>query len=156
MWCRCGCWLHINTTAASPPTSPAPAILYVARLPCVTKDLFVSHSTGATAASFVAFWFSLGCRLSLAGASLSRRCPNHRFCLVSFRLRLRPPTSAPQGKGESGEKYSSRYIGSMVGDVHRTLLYGGIFGYPGDINNPNGVFGCARMIEGFEGISSFF
>lgn len=26
----------------------------------------------------------------------------------------------------------------MVGDVHRTLLYGGIFGYPGDINNPNG------------------
>ena len=43
-----------------------------------------------------------------------------------------------QGDGESGEKYSSRYIGSMVGDVHRTLLYGGIFGYPGDINNPNG------------------
>lgn len=34
----------------------------------------------------------------------------------------------------------------MVGDVHRTLLYGGIFGYPGDINNPNGEgraeFGC--------------
>ncbi|CAN0398985.1 unnamed protein product [Ectocarpus sp. 12 AP-2014] len=42
------------------------------------------------------------------------------------------------GDGESGEKYSSRYIGSMVGDVHRTLLYGGIFGYPGDMNNPNG------------------
>ena len=48
--------------------------------------------------------------------------------------------SAPQGKGESGEKYSSRYIGSMVGDVHRTLLYGGIFGYPADINNPDGGF----------------
>lgn len=42
------------------------------------------------------------------------------------------------GKGESGEKYSSRYIGSMVGDVHRTLLYGGIFAYPGDKKNPNG------------------
>jgi fructose-1,6-bisphosphatase I len=42
------------------------------------------------------------------------------------------------GKGESGEKYSARYIGSMVGDVHRTLLYGGIFGYPGDAKNPNG------------------
>merc|ERR1719247_1936751 len=27
------------------------------------------------------------------------------------------------GKGESGDKYTSRYIGSMVGDVHRTLLY---------------------------------
>jgi fructose-1,6-bisphosphatase I len=42
------------------------------------------------------------------------------------------------GKGESGVKYSSRYIGSMVGDIHRTLLYGGIFGYPGDDVNPNG------------------
>ena len=27
--------------------------------------------------------------------------------------------------------FSSRYIGSMVADVHRTLLYGGIFLYPG-------------------------
>lgn len=26
----------------------------------------------------------------------------------------------------------------MVGDVHRTLLYGGIFGYPSDLNNPDG------------------
>lgn len=43
-----------------------------------------------------------------------------------------------KGTGESGTKYSSRYIGSMVGDVHRTLLYGGIFGYPGDLKNPNG------------------
>jgi len=43
-----------------------------------------------------------------------------------------------QGKGESGKKYSSRYIGSMVGDVHRTLLYGGLFGYPADAKNTNG------------------
>lgn len=34
--------------------------------------------------------------------------------------------------------YSGRYIGSMVADVHRTLLYGGIFMYPGDKKNPNG------------------
>lgn len=34
--------------------------------------------------------------------------------------------------------YSSRYIGSMVADVHRTLLYGGIFMYPGDTRNPDG------------------
>jgi Fructose-1-6-bisphosphatase, C-terminal domain len=26
----------------------------------------------------------------------------------------------------------------MVGDVHRSLLYGGIFGYPADRKNPNG------------------
>lgn len=39
---------------------------------------------------------------------------------------------------ETGRPYSSRYIGSMVGDVHRTLMYGGIFMYPGDKKNPNG------------------
>ena len=43
-----------------------------------------------------------------------------------------------EGSGASGERFSSRYIGSMVGDVHRTLLYGGVFGYPGDTKNPNG------------------
>lgn len=42
------------------------------------------------------------------------------------------------GTGASGKKFSSRYIGAMVGDVHRTLLYGGVFGYPGDTKNPNG------------------
>ena len=34
--------------------------------------------------------------------------------------------------------YSQRYIGSLVADVHRTLLYGGIYCYPGDRKNPNG------------------
>ena len=34
--------------------------------------------------------------------------------------------------------YSQRYIGSMVADIHRTLLYGGIFMYPGDKKNPDG------------------
>lgn len=33
---------------------------------------------------------------------------------------------------------TQRYVGSMVADVHRTLLYGGIFMYPGDSKNPNG------------------
>jgi fructose-1,6-bisphosphatase I len=34
--------------------------------------------------------------------------------------------------------YSSRYIGSMVADIHRNLLYGGIFMYPADSRNPCG------------------
>ncbi|XP_039054902.1 fructose-1,6-bisphosphatase, cytosolic-like [Hibiscus syriacus] len=33
---------------------------------------------------------------------------------------------------------SLRYIGSMVADVHRTLIYGGIFLYPADKKSPNG------------------
>lgn len=40
---------------------------------------------------------------------------------------------------KSGPKpYSSRYIGSMVADVHRTIKYGGIFLYPRTTDSPNG------------------
>jgi fructose-1,6-bisphosphatase I len=39
---------------------------------------------------------------------------------------------------ESQRPYSSRYTGSMVADVHRTLLYGGIFMYPADSRSPKG------------------
>mmetsp|Transcript_63127 Transcript_63127/g.124828 ORF Transcript_63127/g.124828 Transcript_63127/m.124828 type:complete len:467 (-) Transcript_63127:52-1452(-) len=42
------------------------------------------------------------------------------------------------GKGQTGTPYALRYIGSMVGDVHRTLLYGGVFAYPADQKNKNG------------------
>jgi fructose-1,6-bisphosphatase I len=34
--------------------------------------------------------------------------------------------------------YTSRYIGSMVADVHRNLIYGGIYMYPADKRSPNG------------------
>ena len=32
------------------------------------------------------------------------------------------------GKANDGKPYSARYIGSLVGDFHRTMLYGGIYG----------------------------
>lgn len=38
----------------------------------------------------------------------------------------------------SGRPYSFRYIGSMVADVHRNLIQGGIYMYPGTRNSPNG------------------
>lgn len=48
-----------------------------------------------------------------------------------------------------GKPYQARYIGSMVADVHRTLLYGGIFMYPGDKRNAKGklrlVYECNPM-----------
>lgn len=48
-----------------------------------------------------------------------------------------------------GKPYSARYIGALVGDFHRTLLYGGIYGYPGASNAPNGklrlLYECAPM-----------
>jgi fructose-1,6-bisphosphatase I len=40
--------------------------------------------------------------------------------------------------GVLGVKYSSRYIGSMVADFHRTLLKGGVFLYPPTSDNAEG------------------
>eukprot|EP00126_Sphaerothecum_destruens_P006849 Sdes_comp19558_c0_seq2m11210 len=48
---------------------------------------------------------------------------------------------------KKGNPYSARYIGSMVADVHRTLLYGGIFMYPADSKSPKGKLRI--LYEGF-------
>jgi fructose-1,6-bisphosphatase I len=40
--------------------------------------------------------------------------------------------------GGLGRTYSSRYIGSLVADFHRTLLKGGVFLYPPTKSHPNG------------------
>ncbi|OON19694.1 fructose-1,6-bisphosphatase [Opisthorchis viverrini] len=39
---------------------------------------------------------------------------------------------------KSGKPYGARYIGSMVADVHRTLVYGGIFLYPATKTSKSG------------------
>jgi len=39
---------------------------------------------------------------------------------------------------ERQRPYSMRYVGSLVADFHRTLLYGGIFMYPPDKKNTHG------------------
>jgi fructose-1,6-bisphosphatase I len=51
--------------------------------------------------------------------------------------------SMPQGYRDyldwaQSNGYSSRYIGAMVADVHRTLLKGGVFLYPPTESSPNG------------------
>lgn len=38
----------------------------------------------------------------------------------------------------TGGPYTQRYIGSMVADVHRNLIKGGIFMYPGTLDKPRG------------------
>ncbi|HEX8693253.1 MAG TPA: class 1 fructose-bisphosphatase [Longimicrobium sp.] len=40
--------------------------------------------------------------------------------------------------GEIAKPFTSRYIGSLVADFHRNLLYGGLFMYPADAKSPNG------------------
>jgi len=42
--------------------------------------------------------------------------------------------------------YSARYVGSLVADVHRTLLYGGIFLYPADRKDPKKPTGKLRLL----------
>jgi fructose-1,6-bisphosphatase I len=61
----------------------------------------------------------------------------------------------------TGRPYSQRYIGTMVADGHRTLLYGGIFAYPGDKYHPEGklrlMYECnpmAYLVEQAGGRSS--
>lgn len=41
-------------------------------------------------------------------------------------------------EGVNGRAYSSRYVGSLVADFHRTLLKGGIFLYPPTKRHPGG------------------
>merc|ERR1719266_2621021 len=43
--------------------------------------------------------------------------------------------------------YAARYVGSMVSDIHRTLLYGGIFLYPADKKSTKGKLRV--LYEGF-------
>ncbi len=39
---------------------------------------------------------------------------------------------------ETGRPYSSRYTGCLVADVHRILLKGGLYLYPGEVKKPEG------------------
>lgn len=62
--------------------------------------------------------------------------------------------SLKETQEDSGKPYSARYIGSMVADAYRTLLYGGMFAYPADKKSPKGklriLYECAPMAMIFE------
>jgi fructose-1,6-bisphosphatase I len=49
-------------------------------------------------------------------------------------------------QNDVGRVYSLRYIGSLVADFHRNLLYGGIFMYPADKKDPKKPFGKLRLL----------
>lgn len=48
---------------------------------------------------------------------------------------------------DSDKPYAARYVGSMVSDVHRTILYGGIYLYPADAKSKHGKLRV--LYEGF-------
>lgn len=45
-----------------------------------------------------------------------------------------------------GKPYSLRYIGSLVADFHRNLIYGGVFMYPADHRDPEKPRGKLRLM----------
>jgi fructose-1,6-bisphosphatase I len=47
-------------------------------------------------------------------------------------------TACQKKDGSNGGPYTQRYIGSMVADLHRNLIKGGIFMYPGTREKPKG------------------
>ena len=56
-----------------------------------------------------------------------------------YSLPVRNYINSCQNKNKSnGGPYTQRYIGSVVSDVHRNLIKGGIFMYPGTTDKPNG------------------
>jgi len=63
---------------------------------------------------------------------------NHGY-FFQYQKGVQQYITACQKKTKSeGGPYTQRYIGSMVADVHRNLLKGGIFMYPGTDSKPNG------------------
>jgi fructose-1,6-bisphosphatase I len=48
-----------------------------------------------------------------------------------------------------GRSYSLRYTGAFVADLHRCLISGGVFFYPGDAEDPTGklrlLYACAPL-----------
>jgi fructose-1,6-bisphosphatase I len=70
----------------------------------------------------------------------------HQKTIDYFDSLKRPAADADASKFKP---YSSRYIGSMVADAYRTLLYGGVFAYPADKKSPKGklriLYECAPM-----------
>jgi len=42
--------------------------------------------------------------------------------------------------------YSARYVGSLVSDFHRNLIYGGVFLYPADFRDPRKPHGKLRLL----------
>mmetsp|Transcript_6423 Transcript_6423/g.18942 ORF Transcript_6423/g.18942 Transcript_6423/m.18942 type:complete len:342 (+) Transcript_6423:81-1106(+) len=72
-----------------------------------------------------------------------------------------PIQEAIQVFKDGAKPYSARYVGSMVADIHRTILYGGIYLYPADKKSPKGKLRLlyegipmAMIIEQAGGIAS--
>lgn len=66
-------------------------------------------------------------------------CPfRHLATLSHTHIFLQPIKAAVEGFKSDAKPYTARYVGSMVADIHRTILYGGIYLYPADAKSKKG------------------
>jgi fructose-1,6-bisphosphatase I len=82
-------------------------------------------------------------RIPRRGKTYSVNCGNyHRWTEPTQRAvdYLNTPDKA------TGRPYSLRYVGSMVADLHRTLLEGGVFMYPGEAGGGKNANGKLRLL----------
>jgi fructose-1,6-bisphosphatase I len=66
---------------------------------------------------------------------LPDKCPYYSLNEGNFK---KFPIATQTAITELRDTHSLRYVGSLVADFHRNLLKGGIFMYPGDLENPEG------------------
>lgn len=129
--------------------------------PCVVED-FLQPGVRIIAAGYIIYGSSTmmvyGTRRGVNGFTLDPsigefclshrqiRCPedgsiysvNHGNYYL-FNKKVRNYIEACQSRDQSsGGTYTQRYIGSMVADIHRNLIKGGIFMYPGTTDKPSG------------------
>ncbi len=127
-----------------------------------TKEDFLQHGSKQVAAGYMIYGSSTmmvyATRRGVNGFTLDQsigeftlshpdiKCPekgkiysvNHGN-FFQYEEPVRKYINACQNKDKTtGGPYTQRYIGSMVADVHRNLIKGGIFMYPGTTDKPKG------------------
>jgi fructose-1,6-bisphosphatase I len=127
---------------------------------CVTVDETLKPGRRLVAAGYALYGTAtilmLGLPMGVYGFSLDRTLGE--FVLTHNDVRIKPKGniySINEGNAKfwdeatrryvdsmknpaAGSPYSMRYVGSMAADVHRTLLYGGVFMYPADARAKEG------------------
>lgn len=123
---------------------------------CCTREDFIQSGKNLMAAGYVIYGSStmmvyatkLGVNGFTLEPSIGEFCLSHPDMKVKDAGKIYSVNQGNWTKYSDGVKayltqcmekvYSHRYIGSMVADMHRTLIKGGIFMYPADSKNKNG------------------
>jgi len=123
---------------------------------CCTKEDFMQAGKNLMAAGYVIYGSSTmmvyATKASVNGftlePSIGEFCLSHRDMRCKEQGKIYSINQGNWSKYDSGVRkylndcmdqvYSHRYIGSMVADMHRTLIKGGIFMYPADSSAKSG------------------